>query len=72
MQKRKQLNLFAFTPETDALFGMLIIVSIALTLFLGHAFALLFGFGDPLSKIEPTARGLQTTQAYISIIFFQS
>lgn len=45
MQQRRRLNLFAFTPETDALFGMLIIASIALALFLGIAFGAFLASG---------------------------
>jgi Zn-dependent protease with chaperone function len=72
MSQRRRLNLFAFTPETDALFGMLMIASIWLALFLGPAFALLFGFDNPLSNISVTTRGLEVTRAYLPIICFSS
>ena len=72
MPQRRRLNLFAFTQETDALFGMLIIASIWLALFLGPAFALLFGFDNPLSNISFTTRGLEVTRAYLPIICFSS
>ena len=68
MRPRRRLNLFAFMPETDALFGMLMIASIALALFLGVAFGAFFGISNPSSGIEITTRGLEATRAYLPVI----
>lgn len=68
MPSHRRLNLFAFTPETDALFGMLIIASITLALFLGIAFGVFFGFGGYLTSIDIRARGLEVTSRYLPIL----
>lgn len=68
MPPRKRLNLFAFPPETDALFSMLIFASIMLALFLGNVFRFYSGLNDPLDSIDITARGLELTSAVLPII----
>lgn len=68
MQQRRRLNVFAFGSETNALFGMLIITSLMLTLFLGMAFGLFFGITDSISGIDISTRGLEITNTYLPII----
>ena len=68
MQPRRRLNLFAFPPETNALFSMLILASIMLALFLGNVFRFYSRINDPLDSIDITARSLEITRAYLPII----
>lgn len=68
MQPRRRLNLFAFPPETNALFSMLILASIMLALFLGRAFGIFFGTPGSIITIDTTARGLEVTSAYVPVI----
>jgi Zn-dependent protease with chaperone function len=72
MQKRRRLNLFAFSPESNALFGMLILASLMLALFLGWAFGLFFGITDSVSSIDITTRGLEVTRTYLPVICFSA
>ncbi|HET9909977.1 MAG TPA: M48 family metalloprotease, partial [Anaerolineales bacterium] len=72
MPPRRRLNLFAFLPETDALFGMLIMASIWLALFLGPAFFLVFGFESSLANTSFTTGGLEATRGYLPTICFSS
>jgi len=68
MKQRRRLNLFAFSPETNALFSMLILASIMLALFLGYVFRFVSGISDPFASIDITARGLELTSAVLPII----
>ena len=72
MQQRRRLNLFAFQPETNALFSMLIFASIILALFLGRAFGIFFGTPDSIITTDITARGLEVTSAYLHVICLSS
>ena len=68
MPPRRRLNLFAFPPETNALFILLILAAITLAQFLGNAFGVIFGFWDTLSSVDFTI-GLESTKAYLPFIF---
>ena len=68
MPPRRRLNLFAFPPETNALFSMLILASIMLALFLGRAFGIFFGIPGSITSPDITARGLEVTSTYLPVI----
>src|SRR5687768_3778937 len=68
MPSRRRLNLFAFPPETNALFGMLVIASLILTLFLSRAFGIFFGIPGSIISANIAARGLEVTRAYLPVI----
>jgi hypothetical protein len=72
MPPRRRLNLFAFPPETNALFGMLIVSAITLALFLGRAFGVFFRIETSLSSLDITAKGLEATRAYLPLICLSS
>lgn len=63
MQPRRRLNLFAFPPETNALFSMLIFASIMLALFSGSALRLYWGIENPLTSLDITSQRLELTSA---------
>ena len=74
MPPRRRLNLFAFPPETNALFSMLILASVTLTLFSGKVFGAIFRIPGSIADVENSARGLEVTAAYLpgvllSIVF---
>ena len=68
MLRRRRLNLFAFPPETNALFSMLIMASIMLSLFLGQAFGIFFGIPGSVVTTDISARGLEVSSAYLPVV----
>jgi len=67
MQPRRRLNLFAFPPETNALFSMLILASIMLALFSGSVLRLYSGIEDPPAAVGITSQRLELTSAFLYI-----
>lgn len=67
MQQRRRLNLFAFPPETNALFSMLILASLMLALFSGSVWRLYSGIEDPLAAVGITSPRLELTGAFFSV-----
>jgi hypothetical protein len=67
MQQHRRLNLFAFPPETNALFSMLILASLMLALFSGRVWSLYSGIEDPLAAVGITSQRLELTSAFLSV-----
>ncbi len=64
MPPRRRLNLFAFPPETNALFSMLILASIMLALFSGNLIRFYSGFGNPLDWV-----GIRSPRFELAAVF---
>jgi hypothetical protein len=67
MHPRRRLNLFAFPPETSALFSMLIVASIMLALFIGSVIRFYTNLGDPISSLEITSQRFEISSAFLSL-----
>ena len=68
MPARRRLNLFAFPPETNALFSMLIITAIMLALFLGQVMGVFFNIPGFRVQMDSSSRGLEITAAYLPFV----
>jgi Zn-dependent protease with chaperone function len=67
MRPRRRLNLFAFPPETNALFRMLILASIMLALFSGSVLRFYSGLGNPLDFVGITSQRIEFVGAFFLV-----
>src|SRR5919108_4103534 len=72
MAPRRRLNLFAFPPETNALFSMLIVASITLALFSGSVIRFFSDIGDPVASVDLTSQRFEVASAFLSVTCLSS
>lgn len=67
-RSRFRLRLDAFSPETDALFILLILSTLMQASIVGNVLSQLLGMGNPLDSLDPAVQGATVIVAFLPIV----